>query len=87
MISALAPDRRLDRSLVFSSQQQGWNGLLVHHYQNAPNNNANTQPGKQQSGSLVYGPFLNEELVGEALAPFRGQVAITTNFGYNKTMC
>jgi AraC family transcriptional regulator len=36
MISALAPDRQLDRSLVFSSQQQGWNGLLVHHYQNAP---------------------------------------------------
>jgi AraC family transcriptional regulator len=36
MISAIPPDRRLDRSLVFSSQQQGWNGLLVHHYQNAP---------------------------------------------------
>jgi aryl-alcohol dehydrogenase-like predicted oxidoreductase len=29
----------------------------------------------------VYGPFLNEELVGEALAPFRGQVAIATKFG------
>jgi aryl-alcohol dehydrogenase-like predicted oxidoreductase len=26
----------------------------------------------------VYGPFTNEELVGEALAPFRGQVAIAT---------
>ena len=26
----------------------------------------------------VYGPFLNEELVGEALAPFRDQVAIAT---------
>jgi AraC family transcriptional regulator len=36
MISALAPDQRLDQSLVFSSQQQSWNGLLVHHYQNAP---------------------------------------------------
>jgi AraC family transcriptional regulator len=36
MISAIPPDRRLDRSLVFSSQQQSWNGLLVHHYQNAP---------------------------------------------------
>src|SRR5881398_3458840 len=29
----------------------------------------------------VYGPFTNEELVGEALAPFRGQVAIATKFG------
>jgi AraC family transcriptional regulator len=36
MISALAPDQRLNRSLVFSSQQQDWNGILVHHYQNAP---------------------------------------------------
>jgi aryl-alcohol dehydrogenase-like predicted oxidoreductase len=26
----------------------------------------------------VYGPFTNEELVGEALAPFRGRVAIAT---------
>src|SRR5919201_1357494 len=30
----------------------------------------------------VYGPFANEELVGEALAPFRGQVAIGTKFGH-----
>src|SRR5450432_3430317 len=30
----------------------------------------------------VYGPFLNEELVGEALAPLRGQVAIATKFGF-----
>src|SRR6266487_3366750 len=30
----------------------------------------------------VYGPFTNEELVGEALAPFRDQVAIATKFGY-----
>ncbi len=30
----------------------------------------------------VYGPFLNEELVGEALAPFRKQVAIATKFGF-----
>jgi aryl-alcohol dehydrogenase-like predicted oxidoreductase len=30
----------------------------------------------------VYGPFCNEELVGEALAPFRGQVAIATKFGF-----
>ena len=30
----------------------------------------------------VYGPFLNEELVGEALAPFRGRVAIATKFGW-----
>src|ERR1700722_2988199 len=29
----------------------------------------------------VYGPFTNEELVGEALAPFRGKVAIATKFG------
>ena len=31
----------------------------------------------------VYGPFLNEELVGEALAPFRGKVTIATKFGFN----
>src|SRR3954465_10330300 len=30
----------------------------------------------------VYGPFTNEELVGEALAPFAGQVAIATKFGW-----
>src|SRR5580700_5803699 len=30
----------------------------------------------------VYGPFTNEELVGEALAPFRSQVAIATKFGF-----
>jgi aryl-alcohol dehydrogenase-like predicted oxidoreductase len=29
----------------------------------------------------LYGPFTNEELVGEALAPFRGQVVIATKFG------
>src|ERR1700755_1270048 len=31
----------------------------------------------------VYGPLTNEELVGEALAPVRGQVAIATQFGFN----
>jgi len=31
----------------------------------------------------VYGPFNNEELVGEGLAPFRGQVVITTKFGFD----
>ena len=30
----------------------------------------------------VYGPFTNEELVGEALEPFKGQVAIATKFGW-----
>src|SRR6184192_2730123 len=31
----------------------------------------------------VYGPYTNEELVGEALAPFRGQVVIATKFGFD----
>ena len=31
----------------------------------------------------VYGPFLNEELVGEGLAPFRKQVVIATKFGFD----
>jgi aryl-alcohol dehydrogenase-like predicted oxidoreductase len=31
----------------------------------------------------AYGPFTNEELVGEALAPFRGQVIIATKFGFD----
>jgi len=31
----------------------------------------------------VYGPFVNEELVGEALAPFRKQVTIATKFGFD----
>jgi aryl-alcohol dehydrogenase-like predicted oxidoreductase len=33
----------------------------------------------------VYGPFLNEELVGEALAPVRKQVVIATKFGFDLT--
>ena len=31
----------------------------------------------------VYGPYINEELVGEALEPFRGDVVIATKFGFN----
>jgi len=31
----------------------------------------------------VYGPYVNEDLVGEALEPFRDQVAIATKFGWN----
>jgi aryl-alcohol dehydrogenase-like predicted oxidoreductase len=31
----------------------------------------------------IYGPFVNEELVGEALSPFRGRVAIATKFGFD----
>src|SRR5687767_8545681 len=30
----------------------------------------------------VYGPFTNEELVGEALAPFKGRVVLATKFGF-----
>jgi aryl-alcohol dehydrogenase-like predicted oxidoreductase len=33
----------------------------------------------------VYGPFTNEELVGEALAPFRKQVVIATKFGFDNS--
>jgi aryl-alcohol dehydrogenase-like predicted oxidoreductase len=31
----------------------------------------------------VYGPYVNEEVVGEALAPFKGRVRIATKFGFN----
>ena len=31
----------------------------------------------------VYGPYINEELVGEALEPFKGKVVIATKFGWN----
>jgi aryl-alcohol dehydrogenase-like predicted oxidoreductase len=31
----------------------------------------------------VYGPYINEELVGEALEPFKGNVVIATKFGFN----
>src|SRR6516162_6519586 len=31
----------------------------------------------------VYGPFTNEEMVGEALQPFRDQVVIATKFGFD----
>ena len=31
----------------------------------------------------VYGPYINEELVGEAVAPFRDQVVVATKFGFN----
>jgi aryl-alcohol dehydrogenase-like predicted oxidoreductase len=33
----------------------------------------------------VYGPFINEELVGEALSPFRRKVVIATKFGFDTT--
>src|SRR4051812_2869893 len=33
----------------------------------------------------VYGPFTNEELVGEALAPYREKVVIATKFGFDLT--
>ena len=33
----------------------------------------------------AYGPYINEELVGEALAPFRGKVVIATKFGFDTT--
>src|SRR3984885_6952661 len=31
----------------------------------------------------VYGPFVNEDLVGEALAPYQGKVVIATKFGFD----
>src|SRR5438034_2732230 len=31
----------------------------------------------------IYGPFVNEELVGEALAPYKSQVVIATTFGWD----
>jgi aryl-alcohol dehydrogenase-like predicted oxidoreductase len=31
----------------------------------------------------VYGPWINEEIVGEALAPLRGRVQVATKFGWN----
>src|SRR4051812_2307537 len=31
----------------------------------------------------VYGPYINEELVGEAIAPIREQVVVATKFGWN----
>jgi aryl-alcohol dehydrogenase-like predicted oxidoreductase len=31
----------------------------------------------------VYGPFINEELVGKALEPFKSKVVIATKFGFN----
>ena len=34
----------------------------------------------------VYGPLTNEELVGEALAPFRGKVVIATKFGWEPNL-
>jgi len=34
----------------------------------------------------IYGPFTNEELVGEALAPFRGKVVVATKFGFDTSI-
>ncbi len=34
----------------------------------------------------VYGPFTNEELVGEALAPLRDRVVIATKFGFDTSV-
>ena len=33
----------------------------------------------------VYGPFINEELIGEALVPYREKVVIATKFGFDTT--
>src|SRR5437762_4432602 len=33
--------------------------------------------------TTVYGPYINEELVGEALEPFKGRVVIATKFGFD----
>ena len=30
----------------------------------------------------IYGPYINEELIGEALAPYRNEVVIATKFGF-----
>src|SRR5256886_8235302 len=40
-------------------------------------------PGVFFDTAEVYGPFTNEELVGEALPPFRGRVVIATKFGFD----
>ena len=32
--------------------------------------------------AIIYGPLINEELAGEALAPFKGKIAVTTKFGH-----
>ena len=48
-------------------------------------------PGSPEHGvtffdtAEVYGPFINEELVGEALAPFRDKVVIATKFGFERS--
>ena len=31
----------------------------------------------------IYGPYTNEEVVGEAIAPFRNEVVVATKFGFN----
>ena len=41
------------------------------------------QAGVTFFDTAVYGPYVNEELVGEALAPLRDQVVIATKFGWN----
>ncbi len=59
--------------------------------------NAKTYIRKKRSGSFgtgvtffdtaeVYGPFINEELVGEALAPLRDRVVIATKFGFDTSV-
>lgn len=37
--------------------------------------------------AIIYGPLINEELAGEALAPFKGKVALTTKFGHEVINC
>ena len=81
--------RKLGKNLEVSALGLGCMGLSVGYGQPV---------GKQEGSSLIrsavergvtffdtaegYGPFTNEELVGEALAPFREKVVIATKFGF-----
>jgi aryl-alcohol dehydrogenase-like predicted oxidoreductase len=86
-----ATDRRRLGSLEVSSLGLGCMSMVAGFY--------NPAPPKQEMVALirgavergvtffdtaeVYGPFTSEEIVGEALAPFKGKVVIATKFGFN----
>ena len=83
--------RQLGRSgLEVSALGYGCMGLSTSYGTPSDRDHAiDDHPGRSRAGvtlfdtAQVYGPFTNEDVVGEALAPFRDEVVIATKFGFN----
>lgn len=59
--------------------------IVLHEFRVAIGRSIQLRPGEEMVGSstLPKSPFVNEELLGEALAPFRDRLVIATKFGFD----